>query len=339
MSHDPPIALDAPSRPPGSGRRHHRPGRSRAIVAVALLVAATGCGRTSPPTPSSAPTPTPASATPASAAAAAEPDLDGLLVATGGPLLVTDDQGGLIAFDPTADVVSSVTASTGIIVALDESGLATVLDATAPAPTWTALDLPAGPPAAVRLVALAPSGSQLAIVAGVPQAASFTLTIGDVPTGVSRVIPVQRGLNGPPSWLGPGTIAVDVIRDPGHSGIATIDLGNGALTDRPGPGSIVVSSTNQAHLAIDDPATGDVLLGDVATWQSGALWSMIGIHGPPATGVDSLAMSADGTRLAVVRRSDTGASVEIVVRVGDEWRTVRTLTKLGDEPPSAAWLE
>ena len=335
MSHDPPIALDAPSRPRGSGRRHRGPRCSRAILAVGLLVAATGCGRTSPATP----TPTPGSAIPASAAPAAEPDLDGLLVASGGQLLVTDDQGGLIPFDPPANAINSVTASAGVIVALDESGQATLLDSTSPTPTWTALDLPAGPPAAVRLVALAPSGSQLAVVAGVPQAASFTLTIVDVRTGTSRVIPVQRGLNGLPSWLGPGTIAIDVIRDPGHSGIATIDLGSGALTDQPGPGTVVVSSTDRAHLAIDDPATGDVLLGDVVTWQSGALASMIRIHGPPATGVDSLAMSADGTRLAVVRRSDAGASVEIVVRLGDEWRTVRTLTKLDDGPPSVGWLE
>lgn len=335
MSHDPPNAFDAPSRPPDSGRRHHGPRRSRTILAVGLLVAATGCGRTSPPTAM----PTPESPVPASAGPAAQPDLDGLLVATGGQLLVTDDQGGLVAFDPAADAVSSLTASAGMIVALDASGQATVLDALAPTPTWTALDLPAGPPAAVRLVVLAPSGSQLAIVAGVPQAASFTLTIVDVRTGTSRVIPLQRGLNGPLSWLGPGTIAVDVIRDPGNSGIATIDLGNGALTDRPGPGSVVVSSADQAHLAIDDPASGDVLLGDVTSWQSGALASMTRIHGPPATGVDSLAMSADGTRLAVVRRSDAGASVEIVIRVGDEWGTVRSLTKLGDGPPSVGWLE
>jgi hypothetical protein len=335
MSHDPPIALDAPPRARGSGRRHHGPRRARAILAVGLLVATAGCGRTSP----AAPTPTPGSAAPASAALLVEPGLDGLLVAAGGRLLVTDDQGGLVAFEPAADVVSSVTASAGMIVALDPSGNATILDATAPAPSWTALDMPAGPPAAVRLVALAPSGSELATVAGDPQGASFVLTILDVRTGASRAIPVERGLNGPPSWLGPGTVAVDVIRDPGPSGIATIDLGSGVLTDRPGPGSVVVSSADQAQLAIDDPATGDVLVGDVATWQSGAIGSMTRIHGPPAMGVDALATSANGTRLAVVRRSDAGASVEIVVRVGGGWRTVRTLTKLGNVPPSVAWLE
>lgn len=332
MSHDPPNALQAPSRPSGSGRRHLRTRRSRAIVAAGLLVAATGCGRVVPET-------TPPTTVPSSAVLAADPDLDGLLVAAGGRLLVTDATGGLVEFDPAADIVSSVTAAAGMIVALEASGQATVLDVTAPTPGWAALDLPTGPPAVVRLVALAPSGSELAIVAGDPQAASFVLTILDVRTSAPRVIPVKRGLNGPPSWLGPGTIAVDVIRDPGHSGIVTIDLGSGALTDLPGPGSIVVSSTDQAHLAIDDPASGDVLLGDVGTWQSGAIGSMARIHGPPATGVDALAMSADGTRLAVVRRSDAGASVEIVVRLGDEWRTVRTLTAPGDGPFSVAWLE
>jgi hypothetical protein len=333
MSHDPPTALQAPSRASGSRRGHYGQRRPAPVLAVGLLLAATGCGHAVPQTT------TPPTTVPSSAVPAAAPDLDGLLVAAGGRLLVTDATGGLVEFDPAADIVSSVTAAAGMIVAVDRSGQATVLDVTAPTPGWAALDLPTGPPAVVRLVALSPSGSELAIVAGDPQAASFVLTILDVRTGAPRVIPVKRGLNGPPSWLGPGTVAVDVIRDPGHSGIVTVDLGTGVLTDRPGPGSIVVSSTDQARLAIDDPASGDVLLGDVGTWQSGAIGSMTRIHGPPATGVDGLAMSADGTRLAVVRRSEAGASVEIVVRLGDAWRTVRTLTTVGDGPLSVAWLE
>lgn len=332
MSHDPPRALHAPSRPPRSGRRLHGPRHSGAILAVGLLIAATGCG---PAVPKTA---TPGTGGPESGVPAAEPDLDGLLVAGGGRLLVTDATGRLVEFDPAADIVSSVTASAGVIVALGASGQTTLLDGSAPVPTWTALDLPTDPPAAVRLVALSPSGSELAIAAGNPQGASFVLTIAEVRMGASRVIPVKRGLNGPPSWLGPGTIAVDVVRDPGHSGIATIEVASGVLIDHPGPGSILVSSTDQAHVAIDDPASGDVLLGDVATWQSGAIGSMTRIQGPPATGVEALAMSADGTRLAVVRRSESGASVEMVVRVGDEWHTVRTLTTLGDGPPSVAWL-
>jgi hypothetical protein len=50
-------------------------------------------------------------------------------------------------------------------------------------------------------------------------------------------------------------------------------------------------------------------------------------------------MSPDGARLAIVRRSDAGGSIEIVVRLGDDWRTIRTLTTLGEGPISVAWLE
>jgi hypothetical protein len=267
------------------------------------------------------------------------PGIDGLLVATGGPLRIIDAGGGLGPFQPATDDVSAVTASAGVIVTIDGSGRTAVLDATAQAPAWTALDLPTDPRGAVRLVALAPSGSELAIVAGDPQGVSFVLTTLDVRTGASRAIPVERGLNGPPSWLGPGTIAVDVIRDAGHSGIATIELGTGVVADRPGPGSIVVSSTARDRLAIDDPTTGDVLLGDVAAWQAGAVAGMSRIHGPPATGVEGLAMSADGTRLGVVRRSDAGGSIEILVRLDGDWRSVRTLAMPGEAPISVAWLE
>jgi hypothetical protein len=332
MSHEPPISIQAPPRPRGTGRRRRVVRRLHAILAVGLLASATGCGRMTPDTPR------PGSPAPASAAPSLAPEMDGLLVATGGPLRILDG-GGLVPFQPGNHDAGAVTASAGVIVTIDSSGRAALLDAAAPAPAWSALDLPTDPRAAVRLANLAPSGSELAIVAGDPQGASFVLTILDVRTGASRAIPVARGLNGPPSWLGPGTIAVDVIRDAGHSGIATIELGTGVVTDRPGAGSIVVSSTDRARLAIDDPATGDVLLGDVATWQAGAPVEMARIHGPPATGIEGLAMSADGTRLAIVRRSDAGGSIEVVVRLDGDWRSVRTLAMPGEAPVSVAWLE
>jgi hypothetical protein len=333
MSHHPPFSIQASSRPRGLGRRRRVFRRLRAILAVGLLAIPTGCGRTTPDTAR------PGSAAPASAVSSLSPGMDGLLVATGGPLGIIDAGGFLVPFQPANDDVSGVTASAGVIVTMDGPGRATLLDAAAPAPAWTALELPTDPRAAVRLAALAPSGAELAIVAGDPQGVAFVLTILDVRTGESRAIPVARGLNGPPSWLGPGTIAVDVIRDAGRSGIATIELGTGVVTDRPGPGSIAVSSTDRARLAIDDPATGDVLFGDVAAWQAGAVAGMARIHGPSATGVEALAMSADGTRLAIVRRSDAGGSIEVVVRFDDDWRSVRTVAMPGAAQISVAWLE
>jgi len=338
MTLDPPIALHVPPRARGSGRREPVPGGWSWIAALGLLVIAAGCGHIPPVTPGPG-TPLPTTARPGGTPTTAEARLDGLVVAAAGPLLVTDDRGNLIAFDPPSGPVVAVTTATSVIVAIDRAGQAARLDTSAVGPAWEPLTLPAEPGASVSLAAVAPSGRQLAIVAGDPQDSAFVVTLLDLASGASRPIRVERGLNGPPSWLGPDTIAVDVIRAAGHSGIATIDVHSGAVTDRPGPGSVVVSSNDGSRLAIDDPATGDVLIGDVASWESGAVRTMGRIPGPPATGIEGLAMSADGTRLAVVRRSDTGGSIEILVRVGDDWRSVRTLTRPGDGSFVAAWLD
>jgi hypothetical protein len=334
MTNDPPIDRRVPLRPRRPGR--HEPGRARRqLVAAAVLVlaCAAGCG---PPVPG---TPAPDRSTPAGSVVDLGPSIDGLLIATNGRLLVSDAGGRLLEFDPAPGRVASVTAAAGVVVAIDEAGEAAFMETKAAARSWTAMALPADQHATVRLAALGPTGAELAIAAGDPQGPAFTLAILDIRTGASRAIPVNRGLNGPPSWLGPRTVALDVIRDAGHSGIATIELGSGVVTDRPGSATVASSSIDGTRLALDDPATGDVIVADVASWEAGALAAPKRIHGPPATGVDALAMAGDGSRLAIVRRSDAGGSVDVVVRRGDAWRIVRSMTGLGDGPVSVAWLE
>jgi len=339
----PPVSRHAPSPAPRPGRRALALGSRSASAASWLLVIVAACGCAAPavPTPATdAPgTPVPTTARSAGPPTTIEPHLDGLLVTGDGALLVTEASGNLRAFDPAPGQVAAVTAAAGEIVVIDPDGQAARLDASAIGPAWVPVPLPAQQPRAVRLAVLAPGGTELAIASGDPQGVDFAVTVLDLTTGRSNSVPVDRGLNGPPSWLGPDTIAVDVIRDPGHSGIATIDVPSGVVTDRHGPGSVVVSSIDGSRLATDDPATGDVLIGDIASWEAGATRTMLRIPGPPATGVEALAMSGDGTRLAVVRRSDTAGSIEILVRVGDDWRSVRTLTRSAEGPIVAAWLE
>jgi len=334
MTNDPPIDRRVPLRPRRPGR--HEPGNARPrLVAAIVLVLAWAAG-SGPPAPG---TPAPDRSTSSSSAVDLEPALDGLLIATNGRLLISDAGGGLLDFEPAPGRVASVTAAAGVIVAIDEAGEAAFMDTQTGARSWTTLALPADRHATVRLAALGPTGVELAIAAGAPQGPAFVLTVLDIRSGAWRAIPVSRGLNGPPSWLGPATVAVDVIRDVGHSGIATIELGSGVVTDRPGSATVPSSSIDRTRLALDDPATGDVIVGDVASWEAGALDAPQRIHGPPATGVDALAMAGDGSRLAIVRRSDAGGSVDVVVRRGDAWRIVRSMTGLGDAPISIAWLE
>ncbi|HEX2755315.1 MAG TPA: hypothetical protein VHM48_07625 [Candidatus Limnocylindrales bacterium] len=55
--------------------------------------------------------------------------------------------------------------------------------------------------------------------------------------------------------------------------------------------------------------------------------------------MDGLAMSADGTRLAVVRRGETSTTIDIHVRRDDAWASVRTVILPGVDSASVAWLD
>jgi len=90
---------------------------------------------------------------------------------------------------------------------------------------------------------------------------------------------------------------------------------------------------------LDDPG-GYVLTGYFATWRSGTLGAMTRLHGPPGSGVENLALSPNGDRLAVVRRSEAGAaSIELFRALEQDWTSVRILTLAGDGPLSIAWLQ
>jgi len=267
------------------------------------------------------------------------PSSDQLLVATGGPLQVTDRSGTLVPFDGPADPVVAVTASAGHVVAATAGGVLTASsDAGVPPRSWRALNVPTSLGNGLPLMALSPLGKELALTIGNPQGERFDLLILDVASGTSRTIAVERGLNGPPCWIGATDVAIDVIGPDGNSEIATIDKGRGAITDASvGPG-MVSATADGLRVAVDDPS-GDILIGDLATWRSGSLESMARVHGPAGSGVESLALSPDGGRLAVVRRDDGGtASIEVFRDLEQGWSSIRTLTVSGDGPVSVAWL-
>ena len=51
-------------------------------------------------------------------------------------------------------------------------------------------------------------------------------------------------------------------------------------------------------------------------------------------------MSADGGKLAIVRRSDSGGvTVEVYRAMEQGWTRIRTITLAGDGPVSVAWLD
>jgi hypothetical protein len=56
------------------------------------------------------------------------------------------------------------------------------------------------------------------------------------------------------------------------------------------------------------------------------------------SGVEHVALSADGRRLAIVRRTDGATAIELLVEAGAAWRPAGAITIPGDGPVSIAWL-
>jgi hypothetical protein len=279
-------------------------------------------------------------ATIAAGCAEPPPSLEGLLVASGGPLQVTDGSGRLVAFDGPAMPVIAVTASGGNVVAATAEGPLVTSSGSGGARTWRDFHFATGPGTGYPLMALSPLGKELAMAVGEPQGARFQLVIAQVDVGTSRSIAVKRGLNGPPTWVGPGTIAIDVIKPDGDSAIATIDVASGAVTDDSFAGRVVSAAMDGGRLALDDPASGEVLVGAASAGRLDRTAQVTHLVGPPGSGVDGLALSADGSRLAVVRRTDAGlVSIELYRVLERGWTTVRTLSLGSDAPVSVAWLE
>jgi hypothetical protein len=289
--------------------------RAAAVAAIAIAAIAAGCGTV-------------------------QPSIDRLLVATGGLLQVTDASGTLVPFDGPPDPVVAVTASDGHVVAATAGGaLMTSNGSSGPPRTWRGLDVPAAAGGGPPLIALSPLGREIALAVGDPQGARFDLIVLDVGTGTSRSIAVERGLNGPPSWIGPSTVAIDVIGADGESELAMIDVERTAMAEVAVAARALSATLDGQRIAVDDPG-GDVLIGDVATWRSGTLGAMTRLHGPPGSGVENLALSPNGDRLAVARRSEAGAaSIELFRALEQDWTSVRILTLAGDGPLSIAWLQ
>jgi hypothetical protein len=265
--------------------------------------------------------------------------VDGLLVATGGPLRVTDASGALVRFDGPADPVVAVSASDGHVVAVTVGQVVVTSNGSSATRTWRPIEVPLGEATDVRLVAISPLGRELAVVVGDLQGAGFDLIVIDVGLGTKRSFAVDRGLNGAPSWIGPGAIALDVVKPDGESGQATIDTHSGVVTDDAVDGRVATATYDRVRLAVDDPTSGDVLVGVVDGKVLRPLGHVSRLAGPNGSSVESLTIDPGGSKLAVVRRmEDATASIEIYRATDQGWRSIRTIA-IGDSPVSIAWLQ
>jgi hypothetical protein len=267
------------------------------------------------------------------------PAVDGLVLVAGGRLMVSEATGALASFSGPPEPVTSVAAAGGRVVAGTAEGLLwTSMHPGLGTPAWEKLAAPAILSAGPPLMALSPLGKELALAVGDTQGSRFDLVLLDIGAGTARTIPVARGLNGPPAWIGPETIAINVLGPADHAEIATIDIASGALPDESAVATVIAAAADGQRVAVDQPS-GDILVGDVEAWRQGALVSMARLPVRTGSTVESLAISAEGRGLAVVRRDEAGAaSLELYVAIDAGWASVRSHNLTGDGPISIAWL-
>ena len=327
-----------PPSPPITVAAWRRAMRTIAVAVVTMVFAAFALG-CEPRPPAPAVSPGVASVAPPVPAA---PSTAGLLVADGGPIRITDENAQLVDFAGPTNPVDRVSAASGTVVAIAAGGilLQTRLDGSDRPSTWQEIRAPIGPAGGNRFPAVSPSGTDLVVATGELQAASFELVIVDLAMDTSRSIHIDRGLDGSPSWLGPRRIAVDAIQPNGAAALVIINPASGELSVPPIVATVIAATPDGRRLAADDPKTGDVLVGD--TDSTGVGWAPDGpsrIQGSDRAGIESLALSAEGKRLAVVRRTGDHVATIVLLAEGDRgWAAIGSVEIRGDHAVSIAWL-
>ena len=334
MNAHPPVHRSLPSRRSASGR-HARP------FVIGLLALAVGACGSAPPGPVVSPTGS-AQGSPDGPHASPSARLgvrDGLLIAAGGPLQIVDADGVFGRFDDRPDPVLAVAAGGNTIVVVDPGFLAWLGTTGGPDPVaWRRLGLPSDDRAERPLLAVSPDGATIALATGPLQGRAFELILIDVASGAARSIPIERGLNGPPAWLGTDSIAVNAIGPDQHAGFVELDTTTGVVRDRPTVGYSITASADGSTVAMDDSVSGEALVGPRARLDAGDPAGMTRIPSPAGFAVEAVGLSGDGMRLAIVRRSGQATSLEVLELVDGVWIRRASMTLGADAALSIAWL-
>jgi hypothetical protein len=266
----------------------------------------------------------------------------GLVVVSAGSLGVTNPEGQPEPIAGPPGDVRRVTASGGRIVA-ETAGhefLVSDIPLSGKDRAWRRLAIDAVAGATPSGMDLSPDGTLLAIVFGDPDTPRLELDTADVETGATTVRSIELASNGPPSWLGPDLLALEVIRQDQHSGIATVHPASGEVTTTEAQGIAPSATRDGSRIAVAETPSGLVTT-DPATWLAGGPGDAPGITAPAESTVQDVALDADGTRLAVVYTANSGASSSVVILRLEEtvWTSVATIPIPGDEPVSVDWLD
>ncbi len=216
-------------------------------------------------------------------------------------------------------------------------------------PSWRAFAVDgAGPQASPHMApisfgVLSPDGRRAAFLAAdFGTSRGFELLVVDAVAGGATAIPIARPAEGaPPSWIDHRVVVLTRERADG-AGVTIVDPDGGNAVDGPGPvdgtgptppnagwtGRIAGLALSADGSTVAVAAVGDSRIGIAPAGQWLARQPVALAAGPPATGADGggsfawLALSRDGSRLAVVRTDIDGDATGVTVHAGaDDWQT------------------
>jgi hypothetical protein len=268
-------------------------------------------------------------------------DHGGLIVAANGQVQLVSDDGDNKEVAGAPAGARRATVAAGRIVVVDDAGTIVLSDppVAGVARSWRVLKIDAASGRAMTGIDLSLNGRSVAIVRGDPDTAGVDVVTVDVETGVATTRELDLMANGPPSWVGPSTIALEVIKPDQQVGIATLDVATGAVEITQASG-FEASATGDGSLVAVATEAG-VVVRKTSDWLSAAADGAVELPGPDGATVLDLAIDAAGTRLAVVYADPSGTSASIVMlrRNGATWDKATSILIPGDGPVVIDWLD
>ena len=182
-----------------------------------------------------------------------------------------------------------------------------------------------------------PGGVRYAVLAGGPDA-DPRLVVADPETGTAvehlldpPVVPA------PPAWLGDDRILVVTGTDDALTS-SVVDTTSGDASAGPAGARLVATSADALTVAVAGPGRDPVTVRATADWLAGGGPTIAKIDPPDgAVAVTSLALDADGSRLAVAWLTDGGSVRVLAYERAHGWREVDVTG--ANQPPAAvvAW--
>ena len=270
--------------------------------------------------------------------------MDGLLVLTGDLRASTSLQ--TCVGDPCRMETVDTPDGTTWIAAGDGALVATLVDATlrtsgAPDPggkqTWRAMKLvdPEGAPVdgPFMFPGWDPAGTRFAVLAGgLDTDPRLVLVDPESRTAVEQTLdpPIVPA---PPAWVGDERVLVVTGTDDALTS-SVIDTASGDPSPGPDGARLVATSADARIVAVAGAGRDPVTIRVTSDWLagSGPPLAMIGVP-DGAVAVTSLALDADGSRLAVAWLTDAGSVRVLAYARGDRWRAVDVT---GAREPAAA---